>query len=245
MAPLSDEPPKHRKSVVDEISQGKVSLSFVSGSATEREEQRLKFQRQAAVIRGQLKSMERCVVSPQGKFIQRWDKVTATALIFTAFVTPWEVGLLPSGFWEPTYLSYPLFSINRVVDSIFLCDICIQFFLPYRSRDGLWIFKHSQMAVHYCRTWFPLDAISSIPYDSIFLVAQSMMPSADEGAGGGGLRMLKMLRLLKLGRILRASRILKRWEAFIGLSHASLQLKMVVIREGRRPPPQEVPFNHA
>lgn len=199
----------------------------------ERKAERIEFARRSDAIRKQLKAMERCVIKPQGKFIQLWDKVTTCALVFTAFVTPWEVGLLPSGFWEPQSISIPLFTINRIVDSVFLFDIMIQFFIPFRSKEGLWIFKNEPLAWHYLTTWFPIDFMSSIPYDSIFLGFQALVADANDGtagSGGSGLRMLKMLRLLKLGRILRASRILKRWEAYIGMSHASLELiKFLII----------------
>ena len=33
----------------------------------------------------------RYLVNPEGKFMQRWDAVTTSALIFTAVVTPYEV----------------------------------------------------------------------------------------------------------------------------------------------------------
>ena len=66
-------------------------------------------------------------------------------------------------------------------------------------------------------TWLPVDVVSSVPYDTIFLVVQMLMgtSASEAGGGSGSLRMLKMLRLMKLVRILRASRILKRWEAHI------------------------------
>ena len=33
---------------------------------------------------------------PDSKYVQRWDLVTMLALLFTAFVTPYEVALLES-----------------------------------------------------------------------------------------------------------------------------------------------------
>ena len=99
----------------------------------DRERRRQSFAEHCQTIRRQLRTMESCIVSPQGKFIKRWDRVTGIALLFTAFVTPWEVGFLPSGFFEPQAASYGLFAVNRVVDSIFICDICIQFLLPHRQ----------------------------------------------------------------------------------------------------------------
>lgn len=232
---------------------GKDGQSFVqhafnldSVTEAEREQKRDEFAANVSVVRQQLRQMERCVVSPQGKFIKRWDKVTGCALLFTAFVTPWEVGFLPSGFFEPIAVSAGLFGLNRFVDAVFVCDICVQFLLPFRNAEGLWIYKHRGIASHYCQTWFPIDFVSSIPYDTLFLLVQQLQASgafggetddgdiadsaAEEPGQSGMLRVLKMLRLMKLGRILRASRILKRWEAYIGLSHATMSLiKFLVI----------------
>ena len=60
------------------------------------------------------------------KLIGPWDAATASALLFTTFVTPIEVALL--GNTE----SPLLFGINRFVDCIFIIDLCLQFFIMYQ-----------------------------------------------------------------------------------------------------------------
>ena len=71
------------------------------------------------------KSRSRSTISPQSKFLGRWDVATALALLWTAFVTPFEVGFLS------TVVDYasPLFIINRLVDLVFIVDIILAFFL--------------------------------------------------------------------------------------------------------------------
>ena len=182
-------------------------------SEYDRERDRREFASQSNRIRKQLKAMEACTLNPYGKFMQRWDQLTMFALIFVAFVTPFEVALLEAT-WEEML---PLFIINRLVDLTFLIDIGIQFFVPYRNREGLVVYKNSLMAWNYIRGSFFLDLIASVPYDSI-------MGAVSSSGGGNELRVLKMLRIIKLARILRASRILKRWEAYLGLSHAVLKM---------------------
>ena len=179
------------------------------------------FVKQANVIRRQLRKMEACIVLPHGKFMRQWDKVTLAALMFTAFVTPWEVGLLETSL-DPEGL--PIYSLNRVVDCIFIVDIMIDFFIPYRDREGLMVFSNRLIARNYALSWFPLDLVASVPYDSLLLVFRRDAPGDGSGADAAGLRMLKMLRLIKLVRILRASRIIKRWESFIGMSHAVMSM---------------------
>ena len=78
-------------------------------------EVRQQMQQEIKYYRHLLKKMERCTIHPNGRFVQRWDLVTITCLLFTAFVTPYEVGFLQSGM-GPGLL--PLWCINRAVDSV-------------------------------------------------------------------------------------------------------------------------------
>ena len=66
--------------------------------------------------------MHHIVIDPRkSNFIGPWDLLTALALIFTTFVTPYEVALLGA---EP---GMELFFTNRCVDLIFLSDLFLQF----------------------------------------------------------------------------------------------------------------------
>jgi hypothetical protein len=49
-----------------------------------------------------------------------WDGVVVVALIFTAIVTPFEVCFLG----PPEDILEPLFLLNRVIDLIFISDVC-------------------------------------------------------------------------------------------------------------------------
>ena len=60
-----------------------------------------------------------------------WDGLTATALIFTATVTPFEVAFLETA--EST--NDALFVINRLLDVIFTLDMLSQFFLMYKIGE--------------------------------------------------------------------------------------------------------------
>ena len=68
------------------------------------------------------------ILNPNGGHMASWDILTSVALIFTAIVTPFEVGFMPA----PETAREPLFIINRIVDVIFSLDMCFQFFLAYR-----------------------------------------------------------------------------------------------------------------
>lgn len=96
-----------------------------------------------------------------------WDHVAAIALIFTAAVTPFEVGFLP-----PSRSALePLFLINRMVDCVFVADVVFQFFIMVPTDDGgdgltQYEMRLPKIALRYVRGWFALDIVSIAP--SIF-----------------------------------------------------------------------------
>ena len=72
----------------------------------------------------------RFLIGPRkSTFIGYWDLITGLALIFTATVTPWEVGFGEA----PTTALEAMFLFNRFIDSIFVLDMCLQFRLMYQA----------------------------------------------------------------------------------------------------------------
>jgi hypothetical protein len=196
---------------------GDASLAVMT--ADERRKRKGEFAQQTEAIRHQLKRMEACTVHPFGKRLKNWDQVTIAALLWVAFVTPFEVGLLPSSS-EPGM--EVLFVCNQIIDIIFIFDICIQFFVPFRNKEGLWVMENKLMAKRYLLSprpsrSFGFDVVSTVPYDTIINAFNS---SADNSKYRG----LKVLRIVKLVRVLRVSRIYKRWEAQLGINHTTLKM---------------------
>jgi hypothetical protein len=141
-----------------------------------------------------------------------WDTLTAAALIFTAIVTPYEIGFLDLAFDMLWYL-------NRVVDLIFICDVISFFFRPYFDIDaGRWVHQQHLITRRYLHGWFSVDLVSAIPFDLIAL----------SGGSDEFVRIIRVLKLLKLLRMIQAVRKLKRWqEEVLTLSHgvfSALQL---------------------
>ena len=166
-------------------------------------------------VRVRLKnSGDRWVLDPSTKHYRRWDFMTFTALVFTAVVTPVEVGF----FTEIRFDA--LFFVNRFVDAIFISDIFIQFVLAYPDPNrGNILIKSSPMIVRrYLRTWFFIDFVSSVPFDAL-----AMIPSATFLSQ---FKPLRLVRLLKLARVAKLKRILARWEAYavFAVSYATLSV---------------------
>jgi len=164
----------------------------------------------------------------KSKLVGYWDTVTSLALIFTALVTPYEVGLLPPS----ESASEPLFIINRVIDFIFVVDICLQFTLAYQENSetgtGRWIFDSRRIALSYLKTWFLLDilsvGVSAFDINGLFTVTSSI-----DGPQFKALRVARALRLIKMVRLVRASRIFKRWETRMEINYTYLSLSISVL----------------
>eukprot|EP00753_Platysulcus_tardus_P004747 PLAT12659.1.p1 GENE.PLAT12659.1~~PLAT12659.1.p1 ORF type:complete len:850 (-),score=394.01 PLAT12659.1:54-2603(-) len=152
------------------------------------------------------------IIDPRSPAMRNWDVVMLVLLMFTATVTPYETALLPTR-WDA------LFWINRLVDVCFLVDICLNFFTAYPGEDEHWVSSHRRIALHYCRTWFVIDVLSILPFETAGFLLQN-----DSLDGLKILRVVRLLRLLKLFRVLRAGRIFQRWETSLNMNFSLLSL---------------------
>jgi hypothetical protein len=97
----------------------------------------------------------------------RWDVATSAALSFTAIVTPFEVGLLG----PPSFNA--LFVLNRLVDVIFVTDLCVHFFLMRRKQytkvQTLAVRSHSLTYLTYL-TLLPTYSLHLLTYVLTYLL---------------------------------------------------------------------------
>ena len=160
-----------------------------------------------------------------------WDTLTAVAIVFTAFVTPFEVAYLPM----PTSAADFLFVLNRLIDVVFVVDLAVTFRLIYaKDEDGdegiLWVDDPWRIAAHYARGWLLIDAVS-IGVSAVDYVGLGSADAGDDGhvTSLRALRALRSLRLIKLARLFRASRIFKRWEAKFAINYTALELSKCLL----------------
>ena len=169
-------------------------------------------------VRARLRASGRWLLNPDGSFLRIWDTFTLSALIFTMFVTPYEIGFL-----VPETTTIGLEAANIIVLFIFAVGIALQFFTPYRESyllGGAKVKDHRRIAKRYLRGWFWLDFVSTIPYEIVanlilygsprvggiqLSISQAAMTGAGSGTDASAtirmLRLLRLIRLLKLGRI--------------------------------------------
>lgn len=75
-----------------------------------------------------------------------------------------------------------------------------------------------QVFLHYIRTWFFVDVISTFPFDVVAYIWGGINDNLKV------LRLLKILKLLKLLRILKSARVFKRVQLYLGITHANSDL---------------------
>ena len=110
------------------------------------------FKQEVAVNRARIHNLNRLTINPRSKFMRVWDVITIIALIFTTFVTPFEVGFLNMGF--TAYAGPANFTFNRLVDAVFALDVVLTFFMPYRTphaEGGMLVFGSWRIIRHYLR----------------------------------------------------------------------------------------------
>ena len=73
--------------------QGLLAFSMAPGQQVK---DRAEFHLEVQQNRRRIRSISRRTLSPHSKVVRMWDGITALALVFTAFITPFEVGFLSS-----------------------------------------------------------------------------------------------------------------------------------------------------
>ena len=172
------------------------------------------FRTDCAALRHRLRENSFGLLPPRGRFVQYWDMVTGCALLYTLFVTPFEVGLD-----LPTRID-ALFIVNQCISCIFIVDICVQFFLPVpdlTKGDGAYERRHWKLATRYFKGWFALDVITILPFDILVLLQVLSGPVK-------GTKLLRIMRLLKLLKVLKSSAIIERWQSSVAITSSNLQL---------------------
>ena len=103
------------------------------------------------------------------KWMPIWDFVMIMALLYAATLTPYEVTFIMEG---PCIT--PLWIVNRFVDCLFMADIFICFnLIEYDSARGIWLYSRRKIAWRYLKSWFVIDLVSILPFDTIGCVMDS------------------------------------------------------------------------
>jgi hypothetical protein len=162
----------------------------------------------------------RCMIDPErSPILMQWDLAIAFMLIVVMFLAPFETAFL-----EPAYDA--MFVINRCIDAMFLIDLVLQFFTLRRDGNKL-LSRHVDVAAHYMKGWFWIDAVSIFPFDVVMLAAETKDGGSSILSSFRAAKVIRLIRFLRLIRLLRLSKfavIMARWQASLGLSYAWLSI---------------------
>ena len=238
-SPRSTSPRRPGKGLTRQNTAARLGLRVPSARVLPKLRPSLEFQRQAKFLRRQLKNRDQdrvWVIDPRdSRVLSIWDGITTAALVYTAVLTPFEVGFLSASTTVDAW-----FVINRILDVIFILDMCLQFCVVYQKAqeraegdDAAFVTERRKIVRHYLFGWFPLDLFSILPsiFDIVPLVeaGNDNLDAAATAEKLTGFRAVRALRLIKLIRLLRASRLLARWQARIGLSHSTLTVLRIIV----------------
>lgn len=161
----------------------------------------------------------RFLIDPKWNFSRKWDGLMILLLVYTAIFTPFEVAFLETKF-------NLLFGFNRLVDTLFICDLILNFFFMVEDPESGEIVKDiHRIRALYFRGWFTCDILSVLPFESVSSGLKYISPGTGESLQSlKVLRVVRLLRLIKLLRVVRASRIFARWESSIGLSFSTISV---------------------
>lgn len=133
------------------------------------------------------------VVHPNSRFSFAWTFLLILALVYVAISVPLVMCFrinVPSS-WQ---------RVDRAMDVFFMLDFVLNFFTGYTEADGGVVLELKRTSYAYLKSyWFPLDLVTSIPFDWI---SASL-------SGVASIRMVKILKGLKALKMVRLSRTMR------------------------------------
>eukprot|EP00930_Biecheleria_cincta_P019205 TRINITY_DN14721_c0_g1_i1.p1 TRINITY_DN14721_c0_g1~~TRINITY_DN14721_c0_g1_i1.p1 ORF type:complete len:784 (-),score=104.41 TRINITY_DN14721_c0_g1_i1:281-2632(-) len=176
----------------------------------------LPIQKQVDVVRAGLEK-RLYLIHPESTGMKIWDLIMIVALVFTSFVTPYQLA-----FGSDEDQGFDV-TLSAAIDICFLLDMVVQLFLIVREnsrRGSRMITERKEIVKLYLKGWFFIDLISVFPF--------GLFESDSDAEGDVGklrvVRLLRLLRLIKLMRLLRASRVFKRINNRLSLPSSSKYL---------------------
>jgi hypothetical protein len=139
--------------------------------------------------------MKAYIMDPESIPMQIWRILILSCVGFISVTVPVRIA-----FEEET--STPFFIMDNIIDSIFIIDIILNFFIAYEA-GGVLICSLKKISYHYITSWFLFDFISSIPITFILFLA------TDEGTSDSNTQLIKLVKIPRVFRLLRMIKMLK------------------------------------
>ncbi|CAF1293965.1 unnamed protein product [Rotaria sordida] len=167
-----------------------------------------------------------CIIHPCSNFRFYWDLVMLILLITNVIVLPVAIAFFSEDINSARWITF-----NVVSDAFFLFDIVVNFRTGVLRNDYIdeIILEPRLIALHYIKTWFIVDLLSSLPIDYLFL----FFDTGDHSGGytiartGRAIKVLRLVKLLSLLRLLRLSRLVRyihQWEEFLSIASMVMRI---------------------
>lgn len=164
---------------------------------------------------------KRRILNPEGKYKASWDFFIGFWIIYSVLVVPVEIGFNQEAFAASN-------ALNLAIDGLFAMDIVLSFRTAYHSvEDDALMISLPHIAKNYLKGWFPIDLISTVPFDEIV--------SAALGNSGSSLgftklvKIVRLLRLFKMARLLKLGHYVTKLEDYSGISPVVFDLLVILV----------------
>ncbi|THD19173.1 Potassium voltage-gated channel subfamily H member 8 [Fasciola hepatica] len=102
-----------------------------------------------------------------------WDWILLTFTFYIAFMVPYYVTFgRRMGLNDTRKLI-----VDLVVEVFLIIDIMVNFNTTYVNTNGQLVHNRRQLAIHYIRSWFLIDALAAMPVDFTLVVVQTIWTS--------------------------------------------------------------------
>ena len=125
---------------------------------------------QDAGSRGWGLNLDQWTMHPQGKFRQNWDFLMMALVLYVAWLLPYRYTfMLGTMYWADL--------VDVIMDLLFLIDLAVNFRTCYYVKDNditqrETLVKEPRLVMrNYLEGWFCFDALASIPFSLVVLIA--------------------------------------------------------------------------
>jgi len=139
------------------------------------------------------------LIDPHCPWQKKWDIFVLLLTLYSVITIPYSIGF--------NVQSLVLTCLDATVDFFYLLDVVMKFRTLHEYAPDLYFAEPVLIAISYARSWLFVDALSSLPIDTIFSVATSH--KSNKGSFLRLVRIFRFLRFLKMMRLLKLSKLSK------------------------------------
>jgi hyperpolarization activated cyclic nucleotide-gated potassium channel 2 len=131
-----------------------------------------------------------------------WNAVLLLFMLYTATIVPYRIAFEDPLFWDAWTV------MDALLDAVFCLDIAVNFCTVIETANDQLETRRKTIAIHYLKSWFLLDFLSSFPTTALdyAIGSESSVPT---GKYNSLMRLVRLPRVYKLIRIFRIAKIIK------------------------------------